>query len=71
MIDPVHARGRKPLNKADRVVTMSITVPLWLKLAMMRLSAEKQTSVSKLTARCYTRLAEFHQYKKSDLMETR
>lgn len=68
MIDPVHNRGRKA--EADKTVRVCITVPLWLKLAMVKLSTQKRTTVSVLTSRCYERLAEFHAYKKSDLVDS-
>jgi hypothetical protein len=62
----VMKRGRKPIPVEDRVVTVSVTVPGYLVVAMRALAVRKRTSVSRITSRCFQRLAEFHHLGKSD-----
>lgn len=62
-------RGRPTLPESERVVTVCITVPRALKQDMRLLATLQRTSVSKITARCYRRLAEFHQLEKYRLAQ--
>jgi hypothetical protein len=64
MDDRMKKRGRPLMAERDKVVTVCITVPRHLKNDMRLLAEIQRTSVSKITARCYRRLAEFHQLEK-------